>query len=120
MIEEYHFGSITIDGKTYTYDVEVRWTDEVLDWQRQESHVIDIEDVKRAIAQNPDAMVIGTGESGMAKVTEEAQKFIKEKGVELIIDLTEPATRTFNIRKEESEEEEGRQEKVIGLFHLTC
>ena len=45
MIEEYKFGSITIDGKIYQQDIEVRWTDEILDWQRQESHIIDVEDV---------------------------------------------------------------------------
>ncbi len=120
MIEEYHFGSITIDGKIYTYDVEVRWTGEVLKWWRAESHIIDIEDVKRAVEQNPETIIIGTGESGVARVTEEAQKFIKAKGIELIIDLTEQAVKTFNIRREESEKEEGKQEKVIGLFHLTC
>lgn len=120
MIQEYKFGSITIDRKTYNHDVEVRWTDEILDWWRKESHVIDVEDVKRAVEQNPETIIIGTGESGIARVTEEAQKFIKDRGIKLIIDLTEQATRTFNIRKEESEEEEGKQEKVIGLFHLTC
>lgn len=120
MIEEYHFGSITIDGKTYTHDVEVRWTDEVLDWWRRESHLIDVEAVKRAVEQNPETIVIGTGEAGVARVTEEAQEFIQEKGIKLIVDRTEQATRTFNIRKEESQEEEGKPEKVIGLFHLTC
>lgn len=120
MIEEYHFGSITIDGKTYNHDVEVRWTDEVLDWWREESHVIDVEDVTGAVEQNPETIIIGTGESGVAKVTNEAQKFILDRGIRLIIDPTEQATRTFNIRKEESKEEEGEQEKVIGLFHLTC
>jgi len=120
MIEEYHFGSITIDGKTYNHDIEVRWTSKVLEWWRAESHLIDIEDVKRATEQNPDLIVIGTGESGVAKVTEDAQKFIKEKRIELIIDKTGEATRTFNIIKEESEGEEGEQKKVIGLFHLTC
>ncbi|GAH97601.1 unnamed protein product, partial [marine sediment metagenome] len=53
-IEEYKFGSITINGKTYEYDVEVRWTGEVLKWWRGESHVVDVEDVKRAIEQNPE------------------------------------------------------------------
>jgi len=120
MIEEYKFGSITIDGKTYNQDVEVRWTGEVLKWWRRESHVIDVEDVKRAVEQNPETIIIGTGESGVARVTEEAQKEIKSRGIELIIDLTEEATKTFNIIKEESKEEEGKQRKVIGLFHLTC
>jgi hypothetical protein len=120
MIEEYKFGSITIDGKTYNYDVEVRWTGEVLKWWREESHVIDVEDVKRAIEQNPDTIIIGTGASGMAKVTEEAKKEIFSKEIELIIDKTEEAIKTFNIQKEESEEEERVQKRVIGLFHLTC
>jgi hypothetical protein len=120
MIDEYRFGSITINGKTYDYDVEVRWTGEVLSWWREESHLIDIESVKRATEQEPEIIVIGTGESGVAKVAEDAQGFIKEKRIELIIDKTGEATKTFNIIKEESEEEEGVQRKIIGLFHLTC
>ena len=51
MIGEYHFGSIAIDGKTYEYDVEVRWTGEVLEWWRGESHVIDIDDVKEQLTK---------------------------------------------------------------------
>ncbi|OGZ24155.1 MAG: hypothetical protein A2896_02780 [Candidatus Nealsonbacteria bacterium RIFCSPLOWO2_01_FULL_43_32] len=120
MIEEYQFGSMTIDGKAYRDDIEVRWTGEVLDWLRADSHIIDIEDIAEAIEQNPETLIIGTGESGMAQVTEEAQKEIKLRGIELIVDKTEAAVKTFNIRKEDSPEEEGRQEKVIGLFHLTC
>jgi len=120
MIEEYKFGFIVIDGKTYEYDVEVRWTGEVLKWWRGESHIVDIEDVKRAIDQNPDLIVIGTGESGLAKVAERTKEEILSKGIGLIIDKTEEAVKTFNIQKRESEEEEGRQKKVIGLFHLTC
>ncbi|GAI13979.1 unnamed protein product, partial [marine sediment metagenome] len=77
MIEEYKFGFIKIDGKTYNDDVEVRWTDEVLDWPRKESHVIDVEDVQRAIGENPETIVIGTGELGIAQVTKSAQKIIQ-------------------------------------------
>ena len=120
MIKEYKFGSITISGKTYEYDVEVRWNDEVLKWWREKSHVIDVEDVKRAIEQNPETIVIGTGESGVAKVTEKAKEEIKSKGIELITDITGEAIKTFNIINEKSEKEEGKQRKVIGLFHLTC
>jgi hypothetical protein len=120
MIEEYKFGKIKIDGKDYDYDVEVRWTGEVLKWWRKEGHVFDLEDVKRAVEQNPDTIILGTGAYGFCKVTEDCQKFIEEKGIKLIIDKTEEAVKTFNIILEESEEEEGRQNKVIGLFHLTC
>lgn len=120
MVEEYKFGSITIDGKIYDYDIEIRWSGEVLKWWRKESHIIDTEDIQAAIDQNPETIVIGTGESGMAKVTDRLKQEVKAKGIELIIDQTEQAAKTFNILNEESQEEEGRQRKVIGLFHLTC
>ena len=117
-IEEYHFGFITIDGKDYTHDVEIRWTGEILDWWRRESHVIDVEDVKKALEQNPEVVIIGTGESGLARVTEEAKKEIEGKGIKLIIDITEEAVKALNVIDKESEE--GKKTKVIGLLHLTC
>jgi len=113
MIEDYHFGSITILGKTYDYDVEVRFNEEVLAWQRKESHLIDVENVERAVDQMPRTIIIGTGEAGVARVTGEAKNFIKEKGIELIIKKTGKATEIFNDLK-------NKNEKVIGLFHLTC
>lgn len=120
MIQEYRFGSMAINEKTYNEDVEVRWTGEVLLWKRQEDHIIDVEDVKNAVEQNPEVIVIGIGESGMAKITEEAQNFIRQANIQLVIDKTEEAVRTFNVIHSDSLEEEGVEEKVIGLFHLTC
>lgn len=120
MIEEYKFGSITIEGETYNHDVEVRWTGEVLEWWRKEGHIIDFDDIKRALEKNPEIIIIGTGESGVAKVTERLKKELESKGIKLIIDQTEQATKTFNVINEKSAEEEGKQRKVIGLFHLTC
>jgi len=120
MIDEYKFGSIIIDGKTYNHDVEVLWTGEVLKWQRSESHLIDVEDLKRALEQCPDTVVIGTGESGIAKVAKDAKDFVIEKGIKLIVDKTEEAVKTFNVINEGLGEEKDKQNKVIGLFHLTC
>jgi len=123
MIEEYRFGSLIIDGETYNYDLEVRWLftrTEILVWQRVESHIIDVQDVKRAVEQKPDVIVIGTGESGVARVTESARQFIIGRGIKLIIDITEEAVKTFNIIQQESIEEEGEETNLIGLFHLTC
>ena len=120
MIEDYQFGFITVDGETYNHDVQVFWTGQVFDWWRKESHVVDVEDVIDMVEQNPESIVIGTGEDGMAKVTDSAKKFIEARGIKLFIDPTEQAIKTFNIRKEDSQEENGKPEKVIGLFHLTC
>lgn len=117
MIKEYKFGSIVINNKVYNYDIEARWNNEVLRWFRKESHIINIEDVKRAVEQKPDVIIIGTGESGIAKVMENAKSEIKSKGIELFIDITGKAIEIFNNL---TESEKQGQKKIIGLFHLTC
>ncbi|MDI6883102.1 MAG: MTH938/NDUFAF3 family protein [Patescibacteria group bacterium] len=119
-IEKYYFGSITIDGKTYTHDVEVRWSGEVLDWWRKESHLVDVEDVERALAYDPEVIIIGTGQSGVAKATERAEKEIEKRRIKLIIEITGEAIKTFNLIQKESEKKGGKKTKLIGLFHLTC
>jgi hypothetical protein len=113
MIEKYQFGSIKIRGKIYQHDVQVDWQGEVLKWWRKESHVIDVEDIKKAVERNPEKIVIGTGEAGVAEVTEAAQRFIRERKIELIIEKTGKVVEVFN-------QELKKQNKVIGLFHLTC
>jgi len=131
MIEEYKFGLIVIDGKKYTQDVEVRWTlpeknslreqeCEVLKWWRKESHIFDLEDIQRALDQKPDLIVFGTGAYGVAKVPERTKREIEDRGIQLIIDKTEEAVKTFNIILRESKREIGKEKKVIGLFHLAC
>ncbi len=115
MIQKYSFGSITVNNQTYNHDVEIRWTGEVLLWQRGESHVINTYDVKRAVEQSPEKIVIGTGESGIAEITDDAKKFIVEKGIVLLVDKTGEAARIFNNTLENE-----RNKKIIGLFHLTC
>jgi len=116
MVEKYAFGLIIINGKEYRYDVEVRWTGEVLKWWRKEGHIFDVEDVKRAVAQNPDIIILGTGDWGMAQVTERCKNFIREKGIELIINKTKDAVEAFNTIVQNPRE----KKKVIALFHLTC
>lgn len=114
MIDEYHFGTITINKENYNHDVELNNKGKVLSWWRNESHVIDIDAVTRATEQNPNIIIIGTGESGIAKVKEETKEFIEKKGIKLIIEKTKKAVYIFN------EQAKNENQKTIGLFHLTC
>ena len=125
MIDHYQFGLITINGQKYDFDVEVRPKSdsdfgseirskgEVLRWQREESHVFNLKDVERAVGENPEIIVLGTGAYGLAQVSEKVQEFFKNKEVKLIIEKTDQAVKSFNnlIKK---------KKKVVGLFHLTC
>ncbi|MCD6233165.1 hypothetical protein J7J81_02160 [bacterium] len=113
MIERYKFGFIVIEGKRYKCDVEVRWQGDVLEWQRKESHIIDVDSAKRAVDENPETIVIGTGAYGVAKVLEETRDFISKKNIKLEVFPTKEAVKIFNAYQ-------AGGKKVIGLFHLTC
>ncbi len=113
-INDYQFGSIMIDGKNYSHDIEACPDGGILPWWRKESHIIDTDDVKRAIGQKPELIIIGNGYSGVAKITKNAEKEIESSGIQLIIEKTGDAAKTFNAKNQTG------SKKIIGLFHLTC
>lgn len=112
MIEEYSFGFIKIDGQVYNHDVQIGLDGKVGLWWRNKSHEIGKRDIEEVLSQNPEAIVIGTGEMGVAKVMDETQQTIVANNIELIIEPTGEAIKSFNSLKKEK--------KVAGLFHLTC
>jgi len=113
MIEEYSFGFIKIDGTTYNYDVQIGVDGKVGLWWRSWSHEVWKKDVEEVLGQEPEAIVIGTGEMGAAKVGENTQREIRAKGIKLVIEPSGEAMKVFNSFKSENK-------KVAGLFHLTC
>lgn len=118
MIDSYEFGEIKINGEIYEDDVEVRWDGEVLEWWRDEGHVFAVDDLKRALEQNPEVIILGIGANGKAEVPKETRSFIHKKDIKLIIDKTQAAVKSFELLAEEGNEKAPK--KVIGLFHLTC
>lgn len=113
MVDEYHFGSITIDGKTYDSDVIIHGEKMINDrWWRKEGHNIAIEDLKD-LPEKFEVLVIGNGASGVCQVPDETIEFVKRKGVEVIIQMTADATQTYNQLLSEGKD-------VVGAFHLTC
>lgn len=111
MINSYDFGQIVIDGQTINHDL-ILSDGKVIDWWRKEGHVVDIEDLKD-LPNSFDVLVIGSGASGMCKVPQKTIDYIKDLGVELVIEMTGDAVKTYNRLSNEDK-------KVIGAFHLTC
>lgn len=113
MIEYYDFGIIVIDGKRYTSDVIV-FPDRVRDrWWRKEGHRLAIEDLKEVLKAEPQAIVVGTGYSGLMKVPNDVRQSLDKKGIRLIVEKTGDATKTFNKLAASGE-------KVVAALHLTC
>ena len=119
MIEEYSFGFIKISGQVYNHDVQIGLDNKVKLWWRNQGHQIEKRDIEEVLSQKPEAIVIGTGELGAAKVSQAAREEITASGVKLIIEPTPEAIKVFNdLRKDLPAGGQGK--KVAGLFHLTC
>jgi len=112
MIESYNFGRITIDGKRYHTDILVFPNKIKTDWLRKEGHRLQIADLKEALEAKPEVLVVGTGYSGLMAVPPETRSYIESKGIELILQKTAEACKTFNNLIE--------SRTVVAALHLTC
>ncbi len=112
MIDSYGFGRIVIDGASYTSDVIV-YPDRVDgSWWRKEGHSLHIDDLKAIAKENPEVLVVGTGNPGLLRVPRETRDFLNSKGIELIAEPTKRACQTYN--------ELSKSKRVVAALHLTC
>lgn len=120
MIDEYRFGIIVVDGCQYKEDVAIDCEGRVWEWHCMTRHIVSLDDIKYFLKGAPEIVIIGSGQNGECRVQENVQDFCQKSGIKLIVDRTEEAVKTFNVIKEDSLQEEGRQAKIAGFFHLTC
>ncbi|MBI5206072.1 MAG: hypothetical protein HZA11_14255 [Nitrospirae bacterium] len=114
-IDDYSFGRIVIDKKTYTSDVII-YPDRVdSSWWRKEGHYLQTVDLGNIISSKPDVLIIGTGHDGVMRVPDDTLSLIKSKGIEVHIGMTGRAVELYN------QMQAGKSEKVIiAALHLTC
>jgi hypothetical protein len=112
MIDSYDFGKITVNGKRYNSDLLVFPNKVKTDWRRKKGHRLQIADLNEVLEAKPEVLVVGTGYWGMMNVTHETRSHIESEGIELIVQKTAEACKTFN-RLIESR-------KVVAALHLTC
>jgi len=111
-IEHYSFGTITIDGKSYTSDVIIYPEKVDSSWWRQQGHSLHIVDLKDVILAGPEILIVGTGHSGAMVVPEETLSYLKSKGIDVHIARTDKAVELFNKFQ--------KNKKTIAALHLTC
>ena len=113
MIESYSFGSVEIDGRTYTSDVIIYGGRVDSAWWRKEGHSLALEDIREVIDEKPEVLVVGTGASGVMRVLPETAKLLKERGIRLVADRTAQACTEYNKMVSEGK-------SVVAALHLTC
>ena len=116
-IDATSFGSITIDGATHEHDVVIRLSGKVVKRKKKlskkrygTSHTISEDEVRFVFERGCETMVVGTGQMGVARLSEEAGEFLKRKGCAVVARPTPEAVEAFNKLKSPK----------TGLFHVTC
>ena len=116
-INSYNFGFIVIDGKQYTSDVVISPDGTVKEREpskgRVGSHHIGCSEIESINMGQPDAIVVGTGASGLATLSSEAEVYLHQVNSNLIILPTPQAIQKFNKLAEEGK-------RVAALIHVTC
>ncbi|MEM2865656.1 MAG: Mth938-like domain-containing protein [Candidatus Hadarchaeales archaeon] len=110
-VDSYEFGRIVIDGKVYTSDVLIL-PGGVRKWWRREGHRLSPEDLREVLEERPEVLVVGRGYSGEMEVPPETVRAVRERGIELVAEVTAKAVESFNRLS--------RGRRVAAALHLTC
>jgi hypothetical protein len=111
------FGAITIEGEQYEHDVLIRLDGQVKKRKKKlskavygTSHRISLDEAKYIFEEKATRLIIGTGQTGMVRLSDEAVDYFREHACQVELLPTPEALRVWN-------QSEGR---IIALFHVTC
>lgn len=116
-IDKTKFGSITIDGEKYNHDILIHLNGEVKKRKKKlskeqfgTSHIISLAEAKFVYESGAEALVIGSGQSGLVRLSDEAAVFFQQKHCKVELLPTPEAIAHWNKLKK----------SAIALFHVTC
>ena len=116
-IETTTFGYITINEKTYEHDVIINLKGKVKKRKKKlskaiygTSHILSLEEAEYIFEPGTERLIIGTGQYGMLKLSDEASDYFQKRSCNTTLLPTGEALIVWNAAKG----------KVIGLFHVTC
>lgn len=117
IIDKTKFGSITIDGEKFDYDILIRLDGKVEKRKKKlskdvfgTSHTISLAEAEYVYENGAEGIIIGSGQSGMVKLSDEAAEFFKQKKCLVSLHPTPEAIEFWNNTRGYN----------IGLFHITC
>ena len=107
------FGTIVIDGRTYTDDLFILPDGKIVKpWRRKRGHQLTMDDLGVLIDSAPETIVVGTGVSGGVKTDKDLNAVLGTVNIEFIAKPNKEAIKLFNRLA---------SEKRVGAgFHLTC
>ncbi|MBD3190628.1 MAG: hypothetical protein GF308_08285 [Candidatus Heimdallarchaeota archaeon] len=112
-IDDYSFGSMTINSKNYSSDLILYPNKIITNWWREEGHSLCMEDLQEVEKDKPEILIIGTGAYGRMTVPKEVIDQLEEEGIKVIARKTTEAVKEYNKLVKEGK-------KVVAAVHLTC
>lgn len=116
-IDKTKFGSITIRGTVFDYDVVIRLNGQVEKRKKKlskeiygTSHMISLAEAEYVYEEGARRLIIGSGQSGRVELSEEAADYFTRKNCRVELLPTAEAIRVWN----------NAEGAMIGLFHTTC
>ena len=116
-IDQTDFGSIVIEGAVFDHDVLILPSGEVKKRKKKlskaiygTSHILSLDEAKYVYRPGIEQLIIGTGQYGNVRLSDEAADYFKRKHCRVDLEPTPAAIRTWN--------EAG--DATVGLFHVTC
>jgi hypothetical protein len=116
-IQGTRFGSISIADQEYKKDVVIRLNGKIEMRKKKlskavygTSHIISFDEAQDLYQDGAETLVIGTGQFGRVKLSDEAKEFFKQVNCQAVLEPTPKAIKTWN-------QVEGA---IIAVFHLTC
>jgi hypothetical protein len=113
-IEDYSFGRMIIDGREFRADLIIHPDGHIQgNWWRAQGHNLVPADIAPVLAAAPEKLIIGTGASGVMRVSASVLVQCEERGIQVDAGRTAQAVERFN-------KEAAAGTIVAGCFHLTC
>lgn len=113
IINNYQFGEIIIDGKTYHNQDIIIYSEKVEIWLCSNHHHPSLADFNEILKNKPQILIIGTGYSGLAKVEKEVKRELKKVIPKIFILDTRRASQFYNKLASQNK-------NIVACFHLTC
>ena len=117
VIDATRFGSITVDGETFDHDIVIRLSGKVKNRKKKlskrqygSSHTVSLAEAEHIYDDGAERVIVGTGQQGVLKLSDEAEGFFKDCGCKVQSVPTPEVIKVWN-------ETAGR---TIAMFHVTC
>jgi hypothetical protein len=112
LIDDYTFGRIVVDGRSYSRDLIIYPDRVAAGWQREAGHALRPGDLADVMDARPEVLIIGKGMFGRMNVPDELLAALRGAGMKVITGPTGRACRTYNRLRE--------AHRVIAALHISC